>query len=163
LDKELLEEYVPVLTLITSNLINKPDWSLKLLTKVMDQLLPSILRQERDSSLDIVLAIEAAKKVLAYCPNEIDDLVALVHLLARAEMLQEATHWINQAIALEPSIAAHYRLRASLYERMGRYKAAYSNSKIAKTLDPDNLELVVDTKRILKKLIIYRLRLSWLM
>lgn len=162
LDKEYLEEHAPVLALIATNLVSNPVWSLKLLDTTSRQLLLPMYRQERDTSTDMARAIEAGIEVAVRCPREIADLVALAHLLARVERLEESLNWIDQAIELRAGMADYHRLRASVLERLGRFKAAYFAAKKACFIDSKNPALANDVRRIRKKFIIQRVGLSWL-
>jgi len=148
LEKEYLEEYVPVLALIASRLVSNPEWSLKLLDTTTRKLLLPMYRQERDGAEDLSRAIEAGQEVVRRCPNELADMVALAHLLARAEWLEESLAWINQAIALEPDVAGNHRLRASVLERLGRFVEAEEAIARADALVPDLPELQEDRRRI---------------
>jgi hypothetical protein len=100
--------------------------------------------------------------VVRRCPNELDNTVALSQLLARGDRLEESLKRIDQAIELKAGVADYHRLRASLVERMGRYKTAYQATTSARRLDPTNLDLVKDARRTLKKILIQYVGLSGL-
>jgi tetratricopeptide (TPR) repeat protein len=158
--KEFCEGYAPVLSLIAARLVSDPDWSLKLLEIATNQLLLPIYRQRRDASDDVAQAIEAGLEVVRRCPDAVADILALAQLLARAERLEEALLWVDRAIVLESNNAESHRLRASVLERLGRYKDAHDAAKRALSLNRKNHDLEKDVSRTLRKLISYRLGIS---
>jgi tetratricopeptide (TPR) repeat protein len=142
--------------------VSNPEWALKLLDTTTRKLLLLWLRQERDGKADLSRAIEAGQEVVKRCPNELDNTVALSQLLARGDRLEESLKRIDQAIELKAGVADYHRLRASLVERMGRYKTAYQATTSARRLDPTNLDLVKDARRTPKKILIQYVGLSGL-
>ncbi len=139
LEKDNLEEYAPVLALIATHLVSNPEWSLKLLDATTGQLLPPMYRQQRDTTADVLSALEAGREVVRRCPDSLADIEALAQLLARTERLEESLTWIDRAIVQEPNVASYHRLRASLLERCGQFEDAEAAINWACTLQPDIL------------------------
>jgi tetratricopeptide (TPR) repeat protein len=109
------------------------------------------LRLVRDTSGDMAAAIESGLKLAHLQPDIVEDWTALAQLFARAERLNEALAWVELAVGAQPAVVGHQRLRASLLERLGRYKSGYQAAKKARKLDPSNSELARDAKRMFRK------------
>jgi len=77
----------------------------------------------------------------------IEDWVALAHLLAKANRLEEALAWISRAVAVS-EVADYYRLQASVLERLGRFEEAVRAASQALKLRPNDNKLVADVERI---------------
>lgn len=157
LEKKYLEEHAPVLAFIATNLVSNPKWSLKLLETTTQKLFLPMHRMERDTAVDLFRAIEAGLEVMKYCPTVLVDMLRLAHLLAQAERLEESLQWIDKVIELESDVADHHRLRASLLERLKRYSAGYQASKRALLHDSGNIDLIVDSQRLFKKMLFQKL------
>jgi tetratricopeptide (TPR) repeat protein len=120
------------------------------------------LRRARDTSVDMLAAIESGLKLAHLQPDAVEDWTALAQLFARAERLNEALAWVERAVGAEPAVVGYQRLRASLLERLGRYKSGYRAAKKARALDPSNSELARDAKRMFRKSIAKSLGLAGL-
>jgi tetratricopeptide (TPR) repeat protein len=107
-----------------------------------------MLRRQRDGSEDSSLAIHAAFQVVAQEPTQTQDWIVLAHLLAKSGRLLEAADWAARVLTLEPDVAGHHRLQASVLERLGRFGPALLAAACALDLHPDDDALAADHRRI---------------
>jgi tetratricopeptide (TPR) repeat protein len=108
----------------------------------------STLRTRRDQSQDLPVAIDAAHKLAQRNTAAIDDWVALAHMLAKAERLNEALEWASRALQGAPGAVDLHRLYASLLERLYRSDEALCAIKHAMVLHPEEQALTEDRRRI---------------
>lgn len=120
------------------------------------------LKYERDTSCDFSHAIVIAEEIVSRLPNNTNEMLALTHLLARSERLHESLVWIDRAIALDSGAAEFHRLRASVLERMGRFKSALKAAATAFKLSKSQTEVLVDIRRIRKKVFLKTFGLYYL-
>jgi tetratricopeptide (TPR) repeat protein len=109
------------------------------------------LRTRRDRSQDLPLAIDAAHKLAQRSTALIDDWVALAHLLAKAERLNEALGWASRALQGAPGAVDLHRLYASLLERLYRNDEALCAINCAMKLHPNEHAIAEDRRRIESK------------
>jgi tetratricopeptide (TPR) repeat protein len=147
-ESEYLEGYSPILKLIAKRLTDDPDWSLNLLNVVVRQLALPLGRRNRDSSVNLDIAILAGLEVATLAPGELDDKVKLAHLLARAGRLEESLDWITAAIAQAPDVVDYYRLQASVLERMQRFLEAEKVINSTTRFGSGSAWLLEDKRRI---------------
>lgn len=112
-------------------------------------------RHSRDMLPDVQEAIEVGRDLVLLFQDDAEDMAALAQLFARAERLDEALYWIDRAIAVAEPNVEHYRFRASILERKGSFKWAYLAAAKGLELDPDNIQLAKDSRRILKKRVLH--------
>jgi tetratricopeptide (TPR) repeat protein len=93
-------------------------------------------------------AIEAGLSLADRETAQVEDWVAVAHLLARADRLDEALWWISRAVAVTPDVADHCRLHASVLERLKRFEEALRMASHALKLKPDDDKLAADVQRI---------------
>ncbi|WP_081079176.1 tetratricopeptide repeat protein [Burkholderia territorii] len=148
MERDYLEEYAPILSLIASRLSSDPDWALKLLEIVEPRLMLDMYRRRRDNADDAISAISAGLSVVRCNPDNAADKIALAHLFARAERLDEALDCVDEVIYSDPSEHEYHRLRASILERMHRLYEAEVAIGQACALRPDDSCVEADRARI---------------
>jgi tetratricopeptide (TPR) repeat protein len=138
----------PVLRLVSSRLTNHPEWAVPLLEVLAGQLAVPMWRRARDSSKDLPTAIRAAISIAHHARADVEDWIALSHLLATDGRLSESLSWVNRVLQHQPHVASHHRLKASLLERLDRFEEALDAASSAIELDPENPDLIVDEERM---------------
>jgi polysaccharide pyruvyl transferase WcaK-like protein len=93
-------------------------------------------------------AIEAGLKLAGREAAQVKDWVAVAHLLARADRLDEALVWISHAVAVSPDVTDYCRLQASVLERLHRFEEALRMASHALKLRPGDNKLAADVERI---------------
>jgi polysaccharide pyruvyl transferase WcaK-like protein len=93
-------------------------------------------------------AIEAGLKLADRETAEVKDWVAVAHLLASANRLDEALVWISRAVAVAPDVTDYCRLQASVLERLKRFEEALRTASHASKLQPGDKGLAADVERI---------------
>ena len=148
MDREYLEEYAPILSLIASRLSSDPDWALRLLEIVEPRLMLDMYRQRRDNADEATSAISAGLSVVRCNPDDATDKMALAHLFASAERLDEALDCVDEIICFDSSEYEYHRFRASILERMHRLYEAEVAIGQACALRPDDGSVEADRVRI---------------
>jgi tetratricopeptide (TPR) repeat protein len=138
----------PILRLVSSRLTNHPEWAVPLLELLAGQLAVPMLRRTRDGSKDPSIAIRAAISIAEHARADVEDWIALSHLLATDGRLSAALSWVNRVLHHQPHVASHHRLQASVLERLDRFEEALAAASCAIELDPENLDLIADEERI---------------
>jgi tetratricopeptide (TPR) repeat protein len=106
------------------------------------------LRRARDTSGDMLAAIESGLKLAHLRPDIVEDWTALAQLFSRAERLNEALEWATRALTVQPGVAGHHCLKASLLQRLGRLEEALQCVQHAIELHPHDRKLIEDLGRI---------------
>jgi tetratricopeptide (TPR) repeat protein len=118
------------------------------------------LIENRNNTMDRVLAIELTKKLIECYDGGVVDRLELAHLLVESERLEEALIHIQTVINLEPNLAEHYQFQGIVLERLARYRSAMRAIHFALCLSPYNMVFKKDLKRIRNLYYLHRLGLS---
>src|SRR5262249_35866776 len=78
--------------------------------------------QLADGAFFLEQAIDAGLRLANRETGRVEDWVAVAHLLAKANRLDEALVWISRAVAVSPDVADYYRLQESVLERLKRFE-----------------------------------------
>ncbi len=153
LNKECLETYTPVLTLIARQLETHPEWSLEMLEAANRQLQAAKYRELRDRAKSDAEAVSHAQQVVSYRAHDPEEFFNLALLQAKQENLNEALQSLNEAIRLEPEKTEYFQFKAMLLETSKRFEEAYQAIHHALTLNPEAPHLLKDQNRIAGELI----------
>jgi tetratricopeptide (TPR) repeat protein len=143
-----IEAISPILGLVSSRLAIHSEWAVPLLELVADRLTVQMLRRTRDVSQDPSVAIRAAISMAGHERANVEDWIALSHLLASEGRLSEALNWVNRVLQHQSHVASHHRLKASVLERLDRFEEALTSAGCALELDSEHPDLIVDRERI---------------
>jgi hypothetical protein len=108
----------------------------------------AVAASPEDGASALEQAIEAGLRFVNRETAQVKDWVAVAHLLARADRLDEALAWISRAVTALPGVTDHCRLQASVLERLQRFEEALQVATHALNLRPDDAGLVSDVERI---------------
>lgn len=146
--KDLLEEYVPILRLIPDHLLVDPSWSLTLLETVSARLIKFAYTEERDTTSDVLRAIYCAEIIVDRFGGEINDLMILAQLLAKADRFEDALDRLDAALKFLANDSEYYRLRAIVLEKLNKIYLAEEAIEKSVTLSPCNQSLLEEKARI---------------
>ncbi|KAI3590486.1 hypothetical protein D9X30_3971 [Cupriavidus sp. U2] len=114
----------------------------RILAKRRDQLM-TVRGSAPDTQDGLVAAVELVR---IDCSSS--NIAALAHIQARHGILDEALASVDRVIVLDAANGEHFRLKASLLERMGRLEEAQIVAAKAAELLPHQMEVEEDYRRI---------------
>lgn len=152
-DQDTAAAITPVLAMVGQEARTDANWTCHMLEAVADQVLPDFHRRQRSLATSCTERIRYALKLAAQPYTETDDLVLLAHAFANDESLTDALFWISKALEREPNNGELHRFKASILERMGRFKESLQVAHNARLLGADPDFIGADIDRIEAKLV----------
>jgi Flp pilus assembly protein TadD len=147
-DQARLQPLAAELSGIAGELAGNSEAALWRLDQVIQNFLLARYRSARDSAADAGSGVEAAWKVVGLSPDDAEDIASLSHRLALAGEPEGSLMWINRAMERSSSDPRFFRLRASLFEQLGRCREAERDIARAVQLSGNDPAIIEDQRRI---------------